>query len=51
MYETFFRKAFQDQNLRNISFNIQIPMHFKNLCVGFALDGVEKEALEIDQEN
>lgn len=48
----FFKKVLQDQNVRNtVSLNIQISMHFSNLCVSFVLLGVEKGTLEIDVGN
>lgn len=52
VYKSFLKKVLQDQNFRNIvSLNIQIPMHFSNLYVGFVLLGVEKGSLEIDVGN
>ena len=53
MYRNIFQESTPRTNFfRNtVSFNIQISVHFNNLCVGFMSIGMEKGALETDVEN
>ena len=53
MYKNFFQKSTPSTNFseNTVSFNIQISVHFNNLCVGFVSTGMEKGALETDVEN
>lgn len=53
VYKNFFSEKYSKYKFfRNtVSFNIQISVHFNNLCVGFVSNGMEKGALETDVEN
>ena len=53
MYKNFFSEKYSKYKFfRNtVSFNIQISVHFNNLCVGFVSIGMEKGAVETDVEN